>query len=481
MSLHKSNKQFLALSLFLSGATALGFVSLYSSSLHETKASDISTTSTWDGSTKVNCSHKVTMGDKSFYLIENANQLASLRGNSSNSNNYLLINDIDLNSKDWSGISSVEFQNLNKFTYSGIFDGNGHKILNYKLPGKNTSGNHHDYTAASQIGRLYTYASEIGFIGDLSGTLKNLDFTGSSTTSCVSTTAHYWYNGSIVGLNRGTIRNISADSIKAESDAWGQYWSWDFATIVRDSGMGIICGRNQGTMNYTTTKNSSLYCYEIGNSGAHYEDTKYIINFRYGQNAGYNNTSSPNYSYASNYYYNNSETWSSGGCGVEPEIDSNTTAVTSATSFAVGGDSEASSSLIDNYCPFDASGDLYQNDTAKAIDYAARYLIGGCSDCTSAFTQQCINLYNTNSAYKNVFDNLKSDQTYESTTTSMSATAKLEAFASRYGLSMNGASSTLVLEGTTSSRQSVVLIALGGFAILLSGAYIYSRRGKKHN
>jgi hypothetical protein len=74
-----------------------------------------------------------------------------LKNVSSNlSGNYILLNDIDLGGEEWTPIGDSD----NPFT--GSFDGNGYKIFNFKITG------------------AVKYASLTGLIGYNKGTIKNL-------------------------------------------------------------------------------------------------------------------------------------------------------------------------------------------------------------------------------------------------------------------------------------------------------------------
>jgi hypothetical protein len=444
-------------------------------------AAAITSVSTWDGTTRTAPTHSVKMGGKTFYLIESAAQLASLAGSASNSNNYLLMTDIDLASFDWTPIASIEFNAIDHCQFTGTFDGNGHTIRNFKLPG--TESSHRDYTWASAVSSSANYASSIGFFGRVgsAGIVKNMRIVGSTTHGGVGTTAHYWYNGGLVGHNFGLIRNVSLDGVGFRSDAWYQSGIAGWSSIVNDSGIGILCGRNEGKMNYTTTKNSYLYCYETGGKTTWNGDL-YIANFRYGQNCGYNNRVT-GWEYTNNYYYNNTENWASGGYGVNPEVDSRSIVVSSATGFdptKFGGGDSSVSTLTDNFVPFDSAGTIYQNQTSKSLDQAIALLGADCATCTSSYIQGCINDYNTNSASKNVYNNLTSGQTYNGNTTDMSGfCAKMKAFADRYGLNVNAASGieyAFQVANNSHQPEATIFVVMASAALLAAGAYVALKR-----
>jgi hypothetical protein len=438
--------------------------------------SPITTVSVWDGSTRTAPTKTVIMNNKTFYLIENAAQLAYLGGSKSDSNNYLLVNDIDLNNKDWTPIASIEFNAIDHCQFTGILDGNGDTVKNYKLPGLNQDGGHRDYKWASQVSKSAKYASSIGFIGRLGtgGVIKNFNFVGSSVQGGVGTTAYYWYNGGIVGHNFGTIRNISASSIQFRSDLFSQSGTLGFYSLVQDSGIGIICGRNESTMICTTVKNSYLYCVETG--GKFQGADHFIQNCRYGQNCGFNNEIT-GWVYSNNYYYNVDNQWSS-SYGTAKQVDSHSIAVSSETSFDPNkiGNLEGTSALTDNFDDINTSGDIYQDQTSISLDYASKLFAGDCASCTSSFIQNCINDYNTSDVAKNVYNNLKSNQTYLSTTTEMNAKTKLDYFVDKYGLSYNtsGAAKANKVIGVPN-----VSYGIAGIAVLASvsvGAYFFARK-----
>jgi hypothetical protein len=445
----------------------------------QTQASAISSVSTWDGTTRTAPTKTVTMGNKTFYCIETAAQLASLAGSSSNTNNYLLLNDIDLASQKWKPIASIEFNAIDHCQYNGIFDGNGHTITNFKLPG--TESSHRDYTWASAVSSSANYATSIGFFGRTGSAaiLKNLNLVGSSIHGGVGTTAHYWYNGGLVGHNFGLIRNVSLDGVGFRSDAFYQSELAGWSSIVKDSGIGILCGRNEGKMNYTVTKNCYLYCYETGGKTT-WNGSLYIANFRYGQNCGYNNRVS-GWEYTNNYYYNNTTSWASGGYGVNPEVDSRSILVDSANGFDSskfpGGDALTTSSLSDNFDPLDSNGTVKQDQTSVSLDYAARLLSYDCASCTNEFLQKCLNDYNLSDTAKRVYSNLSASQSDNGTTSVLSAEYKLKYLAAKKGPSLQATpSASILLSNANEKNGTIALGVLAIGALLASGTYIFLKR-----
>jgi hypothetical protein len=234
-------------------------------------------------------------------------------------------------------------------------------------------------------------------------------------------------------------------------------------------------------MAYTALKNSQLDV--VGNSQITYTSwfkTYYfqLTHMRYGQNAGYtNNYSSTNFH--DNYYYNTSLTKSF--TNVTEDSDQQNThsvEVASANGFTISDAPAASSTLTDNFVPFDSAGTIYQNQTSKSLDQAIALLGADCATCTSSYIQGCINDYNTNSASKNVYNNLTSGQTYNGTTTEMSAFAKMKAFADRYGLNVNAASGSSAFQVANNSHQpeATIFVVMASAALLAAGAYVALKR-----
>ena len=152
------------------------------------------------------------MCDKCYYpyiVITTADELKSISDNSSG--NYILTNDIDLGGEEWAPI---------KF-FSGILNGNGFKISNFKITGSYT---------------------EAGLFGNNSGIIKNLGvegFTINTSSSAVGGLAGYnnrtitncyakgsiegytysCFAGGLVGYNEGTITDCYATGdVKSDSD-----------------------------------------------------------------------------------------------------------------------------------------------------------------------------------------------------------------------------------------------------------------------
>jgi hypothetical protein len=116
--------------------------------------------------------------------------------------NYLLVSDVDLNGETWTPIS----------TFSGIFDGDGHKISNI-----NTSKN-----SGVSGGKAYSG----GFIQINSGTIKSVVFENITVNTSITQYTNdnrYFYVGGVVGYNSGTVNNIVVYSSSVYGELLHQY------------------------------------------------------------------------------------------------------------------------------------------------------------------------------------------------------------------------------------------------------------------
>lgn len=447
-------------------------------------ASESSNVSTWDGTTLAEPTQSVIMGGQTFYVVRTASQLAYLRSTGSLSNNYILVNDIDLASHDWSPIcvskAASDSSQSNTSSFNGVLDGNGHTIKNFKLAG--TTSQHVDYNPSGDVSKDSHKASVVGFVGQVgsNGVVKNLNFTGSQTEAAVGAYCYYWFNGAIIGRNFGTVRNISADSIKLRTEGYGYKSTVAFYTYVQDAGMGVLCGRNEGTIAFTSIKNSQLDV--VGNSQITYTSwgkTYYfqLTHMRYGQNAGYINNYSAS-TYHDNYYYKTTLNKSFTNVTEDSnQLDTHSVEVTSSTGFSIPDSPKATSSLTDNFVPFDPTGTIYQNQTSKSLDKAISLLGADCATCTAAYIQSCINDYNIDSASKNVYENITASQSYNGNSVTMSAFDKLKEYAKRYNLNVYTKASSASLITSSSSNSSVIALGiLATIACLSAGAYVTLKR-----
>lgn len=144
--------------------------------------------------------------DEVVYQISNKEQLKWFADyvNSGHSDvNAALTDDIDFDNSEWTSIKS----------YSGTFDGNGHKINNI-------------YIKSNYSGPLESDEDACGFFANTlsSATIKNLGINGKVESDCAT--------GGIVGINRGTIENCYMQG----------------SVNVNSSFTGGITGENYGTL-----------------------------------------------------------------------------------------------------------------------------------------------------------------------------------------------------------------------------------------
>ncbi len=111
-----------------------------------------------------------------YIMIKTMEDLIAVGNNTSSK--YMLANDINLEGNLWTPL----------YSFSGILDGNGHKISNFAI--SNT-----DYTT--------------GFVANNYGTIKNIDFVnvGFSYTNTFTSSNSTFSAGVIAGYNSGTIEN----------------------------------------------------------------------------------------------------------------------------------------------------------------------------------------------------------------------------------------------------------------------------------
>lgn len=122
---------------------------------------------------------------------------------------YKLVADIDLENEEWSPIGN----STNSFT--GVFDGNGHTISNFKIS---------------------TQKGYIGLFGYNKGTIKNLTITGTDIN--IPAVSQNSYVGAIAGYNKGTIEDVEVSGtllMNAHSSSYTSY-------------IGGISGYNEGTI-----------------------------------------------------------------------------------------------------------------------------------------------------------------------------------------------------------------------------------------
>ena len=160
--------------------------------------------------------------DASYTPIFTAEELTNI----SLDGKYMLFNDLTLNGTEWTPIGTSS----NPFT--GTFDGNGHKISNFKVTGSVQYAGLFGYSKGTitnlgieefSIDVAYTSSTNQdsshvgGLVGYNSGTITNCYATGSVSTvskSSFISTSNYTYNsvfaGGLVGSNYGIIKDCYA-------------------------------------------------------------------------------------------------------------------------------------------------------------------------------------------------------------------------------------------------------------------------------
>ena len=175
-----------------------------------------------------------------------------------NSAHYRLENDINLsdygvdfnNGAGWIPIGKHKNQNYNDINlpFTGVFDGNNHKITNLYI-------NNNEQSQIISIG-LFGYL-------EAGGVIKNLNIVNAEILSVVATGswADSFFIGGILGVNKGgRVENCSfSGSVIASLPGFGGMWEYDFFMST-----GGIVGDNNISNNGGTTsviKN----CYSMGN------------------------------------------------------------------------------------------------------------------------------------------------------------------------------------------------------------------------
>lgn len=169
--------------------------------------------------------------ENNYYLLENKEDLEWFRDtvNSINTNvnttvivklNAKLMTDIDYENQLWIPISAGT--GYNKF--GGVFDGNGHTISNY-------------YISSDTLGKINDhFPQNLGFIGALSGTVKNLNLSNITVTS-------YSVGGTVPGAIDKTDAGKEKKAICIGTIAG---WMDSPALIDSSSATGILNGFGDG-------------------------------------------------------------------------------------------------------------------------------------------------------------------------------------------------------------------------------------------
>ena len=191
---------------------------------------------------------------ESPYLITNSNELYQVSLNPSA--HYKLMNDINLNGENQYTLSS------NQNTFSGVFDGNKKTISSLNIKGSRFAGLF-GRTAGATIQDLNIKDFNIlgsSHVGALVGSNTSSSAVKGIHATNVNTTGYY-YVGALVGYNSATITS-SIVSGSATGD------------FVEKKYIGLVTGRNSGTIEAIASGNVSGGTYASGISG--YSENKNI-------------------------------------------------------------------------------------------------------------------------------------------------------------------------------------------------------------
>ncbi len=120
---------------------------------------------------------------------------------------YILTADIDLGGAEWKPIGTAAHP------FSGIFDGSGHKISNFKITEKPEE-------STGDVSPAFTY-SYGGFFGVTDGaTVKNIKFEGININILTSSSNTFMYAGTVAGYAKNTVfENVTVTSANLSSQS----------------------------------------------------------------------------------------------------------------------------------------------------------------------------------------------------------------------------------------------------------------------
>ena len=135
----------------------------------------------WDGTIATTAPCDTTIAGKKFYTIKTAKELAWFaaqvnatskdKPNPNSGINAILMKDLDLNGLLWTPIAAGKGDTK----FSGIFDGNGHKISGMYIDGSRLATETTNLYCAEHDNKPTCNAQNLGFVGTLGGgTIKNL-------------------------------------------------------------------------------------------------------------------------------------------------------------------------------------------------------------------------------------------------------------------------------------------------------------------
>lgn len=258
------------------------------------------------------------------YLIYTAEQMNTIGLNLEDMGKYFkLMNDIDL-----SGYIGTAYNiiGINGYNFTGTFDGNGHKILNfnYSNPGGNNIGlfgivngtiknlgvispnvnagtSTYSPSSGQSIGGLAGLGT--GSIsgcyvegGDISGNSKVGGLVGSFNNGTMSdcnskcTVSGFANAGGVTGLNYGTITNCSFEGNVSGARNWfGGVVGQNIGMVTACRSAGSISGPESGTyygsgglVGVNQADGTIMYCYSTANA-SHVQFSGGLVGLNYGQ------------------------------------------------------------------------------------------------------------------------------------------------------------------------------------------------------
>lgn len=223
---------------------------------------------------------------------------------------FILQNDIQL-SNNWTPIASADSQDK---MFSGILDGNGHKISNLSIKSSNNFVGLFSYINGGTVKNLYVEANniegknDVGIIaGENNGNILNCFVSGNVTSTRNNV-------GGIVGTNNGTIKNCASAAFTIQSGTYaggivgvntGNIFncaSYSYSILSDMNSGGISAANIGGTIENCLSASmniASLITVNSGKISANRLDGKTINNYSYDKiNAivgdGYSDTNSQN-------------------------------------------------------------------------------------------------------------------------------------------------------------------------------------------
>lgn len=182
------------------------------------------------------------INEKKFYLIKNANELIWVR-NFINAGNYdvniKLVNNIDLNNKEWTPIVPY---NSNNNTYNGIIDGNNKSIINFVH--NNTSESNYAFIGITGTEAIIKNLTISGSISISSNSATFVAYNYGTIDNCTNETSiasSSMKNGGISAINYGTIKNSTNNSnLTSTSSHSGGVVGYNYGTIENSTNNGTV-------------------------------------------------------------------------------------------------------------------------------------------------------------------------------------------------------------------------------------------------